>query len=98
MSKGNPTSIRYSKEFKVDAIRLVEEGRSSNSVALDLGVNPQSLRNWIKEHNNRQNPEKVRITELEAELKEKKKRIADLEMTNDILKKATAIFVRDSQR
>ena len=98
MSKGNSTGNRYSKEFKADAIRLVEEGRTSNSVAKDLGVSSQTIRNWIKENNNRQNPEKVRIAELEAELREKKKRIADLQMTNDILKKATAIFVKDNQR
>lgn len=92
------TGVRYSKEFKADAIRLVKEGRSSNNVAKDLGVNPQSVRNWIKEHSNSRNPEKVRITELEAQLREKKKRIEDLEMTNDILKKAAAIFVKDNQR
>ena len=98
MSKGNSTGNRYSTEFKADAIRLVEEGRTSNSVAKDLGVSSQTIRNWIKENNNRQNPEKVRIAELEAELREKEKRIADLQMTNDILKKATAIFVKDNQR
>lgn len=60
MTKGKSTGNRYSKEFKADAIRLVEEGRSSNSVAKDLGVNPQSLRNWVKEHCNSRNPEKVK--------------------------------------
>ncbi|WHH56922.1 transposase [Petroclostridium sp. X23] len=95
MSTGN----RYSKEFKEDAIRLVkEEGRSSISVAKDLGVNPQTLRNWLKEYTDSQDPQKTRIAELEAELREKKKRIADLEMTNDILKKAAAIFVKDNQK
>jgi transposase len=37
---------RYTDEFKADAIRLVREGRSISSVATDLGVNPQTLRNW----------------------------------------------------
>lgn len=39
---------RYSKEFKADAIRMVnEEGRSIGSVADDIGINDQTLRNWI---------------------------------------------------
>jgi transposase-like protein len=88
MSTGN----RYNEEFKADAMRLViEEGRTPYSVAKDLGVNAQTLRNWIKKHKSKQNPYKVRITELEAELKKKNKEEKDLEMTNDILKKATAI-------
>lgn len=95
MSTGN----RYSKEFKEDAIRLVkEEGRSIIGVASDLGVNPQTLRNWLKGYTDSKDPQKVRIAELEAALKEKKKRIADLEMTNDILKKAAAIFVKGNQK
>ncbi|MDD4550258.1 MAG: transposase, partial [Syntrophomonadaceae bacterium] len=40
---------RYTEEFKADAIRLVKEGRSIPSVASDLGINSQSLRNWVGE-------------------------------------------------
>lgn len=95
MSTGN----RYNAEFKADVIRLVtEEGKTPYSVGKDLGVNAQTIRNWLTKHKKEQSPDKVRIAELEAELKETKKRIKDLEMTNDILKKATAIFVKDNQK
>lgn len=40
----------------------------------------------------------VRIAELEKELKVTKKRIADQELTIDIFKKATAIFVQDNRK
>lgn len=89
----------YNNQFKADAIRLVvEEGRSINGVAKDLGINGQTLRNWLNEQKQKQDPEKLRIDELERQLKEKQKRIDDLEESVDILKKATALFVQDNRR
>lgn len=93
------TGKRYAKEFKSDAIRLIrEDGRSVNQVAKDLGVNDQTLRNWLGEVKSRQDPDRLRISELEHELKEKNKKIADLELTNEILKKATAIFATSNRK
>lgn len=90
---------RYTAEFKADIIRLVrEENRSVPSVAHDFGVNDQTIRNWLKETKDKQDPDKVRIAELEAELKEAKKKVADQELTIDILKKATAIFVQNNRK
>jgi len=89
---------RYTDEFKADAIRLVREGRSISSVATDLGVNPQTLRNWMGEIKKKQEPDKSRILELEAELKAEKRRNAELEESVTILKKATAIFAASSRK
>ncbi len=90
---------RYSDEFKNDAIKLVKEGnRSVPSVAKDLGINPQTLRNWLNEQKTREKPESARISELEAELKAEKRRNAELEEAVAILKKATAIFATKNQK
>lgn len=90
---------RYSEEFKADAIKLVkEEKRSVNSVSRDLGINPQTLRNWLKEERGRENPDNVRVQELEVELKAEKRRNAELEEAVAILKKATALFVNSNNR
>ena len=49
--------IRYDEEFKQELIRLVkEEGRSIPKVAKDFGVNPQTLRNWIKKADDAEDP------------------------------------------
>ena len=90
---------RYTAEFKADIVRLVrEENRPVSSIVKDFGVNGQTIRNWLKETKDKQDPDKVRIAELEAELKEAKKKVADQELTIDILKKATAIFVQNNRK
>jgi len=89
---------RYDAEFKADAARLVKEsGRSVASVAKDLGVNPQTLRNWLR-GSTQQSSDKARIIELEAELRAEKRRTTDLEETAAILKKAAAIFATNNRK
>jgi len=90
---------RYNEDFKADIIRLVrEENRPVSSIVKDFGVNDQTVRNWLKQTRDKQAPDRVRIAELEAELKETKKKIADQEVTIEILKKATAIFVQHNRK
>lgn len=90
---------RYTEKFRADAIRLVlEEGKSVLSVSKDLGINNQTLRNWINNEIEKEVPQKSKIDELERKLKEKQKRIDDLEESVDILKKAAAIFAKDRKK
>jgi transposase-like protein len=90
---------RYDEQFKKDILRLIqEEERSVSSVVKDFGVNEQTIRNWLKASTERQDPNKSEIAQLKAELKAKDKKIADQEMTIDILKKATAIFVQNNRK
>lgn len=90
---------RYDAEFKADAVRLVKEsGRSAASVAKDLGINPQTLRNWMGSDKKIQSPDKVRVMELEAELRAEKRRNSDLEESVAILKKAAAIFAANNRK
>ena len=85
--------IRYDEEFKKGAVRLVtERGRPVAGAAADLGLTPQTLYRWINGERRHQDANQARIDELEAALKAEKRRVADLEETVAILKKATAIF------
>ena len=81
---------RYDAEFKANALRLVEQGRSVPSVAASLGIDKSLLYAWRRQAN-------PISAQEEAELKENdrlRKRILDLEQERDILKKALAIFSR----
>jgi transposase-like protein len=90
---------RYNQEFKADITRLInQDGRSVASIVMDFGVSEQTVRNWLKETKDSKDPDKVRIAELETELKANDKRLADHEMTIEILKKATTIFAQSNQK
>src|ERR1035438_8184078 len=41
---------RYTLEFKQEAARLVESGKSQAAAARSLGVVEQTLGNWVREH------------------------------------------------
>ena len=84
---------RYNAEFKADIVRLInEEGRTVASIVKDFDICEQTVYNWLSKAKGRENPDKVRITELEAALKAERHKTADLEETVAILKKAAAIF------
>lgn len=90
---------RYDAQFKADAARLVKEGgKSVASVAKDLGINPQTLRNWLGEDKKRHSSDKARIMELEAELRAEKRKNTDLAESVEILKKAAAIFATNNRK
>ncbi len=90
---------RYNQEFKDGVIRMIRDnGRSVASVAKDVGVSEQTLYQWLDQDRTQQQPDKVRIMELEAQLKESKRRVDDLEETVTILKKATAIFATQHRK
>jgi len=93
------TGKRYDTEFKADASRLVTEGdRSVASVAKDLGINAQTLRNWLGEEKKKPSSDKAKIMELEAELRAEKRRNSDLEESVAILKKGAAIFATSNRQ
>jgi len=86
--------MKYDDEFKRNAIRKVLDGQSVRSVSQELGVNESQIHKWRKAALT--NGDGVKSgTEL-SETLELKKRIRELEMENEILKKAALIFGRGS--
>ena len=80
----------YDEDFKRNAInQVIVAGRSQADVASSLGISYSGLGNWIRIYRkNATNVEIGKDTELEQLRKENRK----LQIENDILKKATAIF------
>ena len=94
---------RYPPEMRERAVRMVRELIAESGervgavtrVARQLGIGPESLRNWVKQADidNGKRPgvttaEQRRITELERENRE-------LRRANEILKAASAFFARE---
>ena len=91
----------YSNEFKIQAVkRVVEDGVSSAQVARELGININTLREWVKRYKENQNEPFVGSGNLRTEarnIRQLEKRIRDLEEENAILKKAAAIFAQNQK-
>ncbi len=89
---------KYSKEFKLQAAKLVaEQGYSYQKAAKRLGTTSWSIRNWVQKF--RQSGELPAENETQPkadELRELRKENAQLRMENDILKKAAAYFAKES--
>ena len=91
---------KFSREFKVEAVRLVRErGVSVAQAGRDLDVHENVLRKWVKEfgsdpkqafpgHGQRK-PEQLEIDRLRRE-------VTKLKVERDIQKKAVADFARES--
>ncbi len=93
------TRRSYSREFKVEAVKMVTEGGYSyNEAAASLGIGETMLRNWKKRLEVDGADAFVGKGNLKAadeemrRLREENKR---LRMERDILKKATAFFAKE---
>ena len=90
---------RFTREFKLEAVRLIQErGVSYARASEDLGVHTSQLRDWVKKFaedarhafpgHGQQRPEQQEITRLRRE-------VAKLKAERDILKKAAAYFAKE---
>ena len=85
--------IRYSDEFKINAVaQVTERGCSVREVAERLRVSTKSLYTWMAKFSKPQ-----RQSDQEAEVRRLNKELARVTEERDILKKATAYFARDAK-
>ncbi len=91
----NKKAKRYDKEFKLQAVRLLQESdKSMKQIALDLGVSVNALWLWKKavaESSGMAFPDGG-LTEDQIIIRQLKKELKDVTMERDILKKAVTIF------
>jgi len=89
----------YSKQFKIDAVKLVtEQGYKVAEAARNLGIHHSSLRNWKKQletDGNQSFPGKGHMTSDKEELYRLRKEVKKLQMEREILKKAAALFANE---
>lgn len=86
----------YTKEFKGEAVRLVQSGQKSQAqIARDLGVADSTLSHWrkeLEEQGSNAFPGSGHQAPLEEENRHLKREVEILRQERDILKKAIGIF------
>ncbi len=86
---------KYDSDFKKEVVKMIESGRSVPDVAQSLGIGTNLIYQWIKRSKvNGNSSENSSSVSFDAEKAAMYKKIKDLEMERDILKKALGIFSR----
>jgi|SRR5438093_7202889 len=95
------THRKYDAAFKEEVLKMVFNGRPVSAVAQSLGVGENLIYRWKSrsKQQQRQQPPESKVSgpiSSPAEIEALSKRIRELEMERDILKKALAIFSRQT--
>lgn len=86
---------RFSREFKVSAVKLVkEQGYSIPEAAKSLGVDGQCVRYWMQKYGPEAGSPASGEAALRAEVQRLRKENARLVMEREILKKAATYFAK----
>ncbi len=100
MEDQQPLSRRrrsYTPEFKADAVGLVlDEDRSIASVARSLGISETGLGKWVRQARIDRGERGGLTTSEKQELAELRRENTRLRMERDLLKRATAFWVKES--
>ena len=93
---------KFTKEFREEAVKLVEEGGLSVYAAAErLNMSHNTLGNWVKASRAGKLGDICKghrpYSEAELENSRLKRELAQVKMERDILKKAAAYFARESQ-
>jgi transposase len=89
----------FSREYKLEAVRLVRErGVAVAQAARDLDIHENLLRKWVKDLANdplEAFPGHGKMKSAEAKIAQLKREVQKLKAERDILKKAAAYFAKD---
>ncbi len=90
--------MRYSKDFKLSAAKLVvEQGYSFSEVAQQLGCSGWSVRDWVRKYRaSGELSPREESTSAASDYAKLRDENARLRMENEILKKAAAYFAKES--
>ena len=92
---------KFSREFKVEAVRRIKErGVSVAQAARDLDVHENVLRKWARElaaDPGQAFPGQGRMKPKQLEIDRLRREVAKLKAERDILKKAAAFFAREAR-
>ena len=85
---------QYTEDFKKNIVTLYRSGKSTTEIIREYGLSQSAVYKWIKKYG------EIKISENETitadEVQKMRQRMARLEEENLILKKAMAIFTKNS--
>jgi transposase len=91
--------LKYPLEVRQRAVEMVHSsGRPIASVAQELGLNPETLRKWVRrvEAAGRVPADELATPEeKDAEIRRLRAEVAELRRTNEILRLASAYFAQE---
>ncbi len=99
MEQDRPVRSRrsFTDEFKRDAVAMViDEGHKIVDVAERLGIGEGTLGNWVRQARVDRGERAGLTTSERVELVELRRENARLRMERDLLKRATAFWVKES--
>jgi transposase len=98
--EGTMQRRRFSREFKIEAVKLVRErGVSVAQAARDLDVHENMLRKWVKEFGadpKQAFPGHGQMKPEQQEIERLRREVQKLKAERDILKKAAAFFAKEA--
>jgi transposase len=98
-----PRPSKYPEQFRRDAVELARSSdRSLREIGQELGVNHETLRSWVNAAKQADAAAAGRVEEISPgereELRRLRKKVAELELEKDILRKAAQYFAKEMGR
>lgn len=99
-----PRPSKYKEDFRRDAVELVRSsGRTIRDVGRELGVNHETLRGWVnaakradEQRAGRSSADGGELSGAERdELRRLRRKVTELELEKEILRKAAAYFAKE---
>jgi transposase len=89
----------YPAEFRRDAVALVRSSdKTVTQVARELGLNRETLRQWVKQDRVDQGEAEGLTTGERDESRRLRREVAELPMERELLVKAAAFFAKETTR